>query len=210
MRKIDKGAEPPQLTSWKRKNPNGKYGDLSHVERDAIRRACAAEQFYLCGYCCDVVSGRSEDTTNEHVEAQHLAGGRTVDFSNIIASCRGVNHCDAAHRAQHLPLTPFMIECESEFRFKLSGRIEGLTDRASETIRVLNLGDSESANKALIEKRKRLCDALLWKSGVNPSDELDDEELIKLVVADLLNPQDNRLEAFSPVLANMLNEWLVR
>ena len=103
-----------------------------------------------------------------------------------------------------------MIECESEFRFKLSGRIEGLTDRASETIRVLNLGDSESANKALIEKRKRLCDALLWKSGVNPSDELDDEELIKLVVADLLNPQDNRLEAFSPVLANMLNEWLVR
>lgn len=210
MRKIDKGAEPPQLTSWKRKHPTGKYGDLTHTERDAIRKTCAAEQFYLCGYCCDAVSGGAQDTTNEHVEAQQLAPGRTVDFSNIIASCRGVNHCDAAHRSQHLPLTPFMIACESEFRFKLSGRIEGLTDRAREAIRVLNLGDSETSNKGLVEKRRHLCNALLWKNGVNPSEGLDDEELIKLVVADLQNPHDDRLEAFSPVLASMMNAWLLR
>lgn len=210
MRKIDKGAEPSQLTNWKRKNPGAKYADLTHIERDIIRRTCAAEQFYLCGYCCDAVSGESDDTTNEHVEAQHLAGGRTVDFNNIIASCKGVNHCDAAHRSQPLPLTPFMIECESEFRFKLSGRVEGLTARATETIRVLNLGDSESANKGLVEKRRRLCEALLWKNGVNPFEGLDDEELIESVVADLLKPHDDRLEAFSPVLANMMNEWLKR
>ena len=36
----------------------------------------------------------------------------------------------------HLLLTPFMNECETEFKFKISGRVEGLTYRAIETIKV--------------------------------------------------------------------------
>jgi hypothetical protein len=35
-----------------------------------------------------------------------------------------------AHGSQPLPLTPLMPECETELRFKFSGRVEGLTERA--------------------------------------------------------------------------------
>lgn len=208
MRKIDKGLEPQRLAAWRRANPNSKYEDLSHEERQAIRQACAAEQYFLCGYCCDVISGEASDTMNEHVEAQKLAPHRTVDFTNIIASCTAPHHCDNAHGSQPLPLTPFMAECEAELRFKISGRVEGLTERAKETIRVLNLGDTEVSNKALIEKRKRLCDALLFTNGIDPADGLDDDALIGMVVTDLLKPKEQRLEAFAPVLVNIMQGWL--
>ncbi len=101
-----------------------------------------------------------------------------------------------------------MVECESELRFKISGRVEGLTDRAREAIRVLNLGDADHANKALIEKRKALCHTLLWTNGIDPEQGLEDEELIRIVIADLLQPKEGRLEAFAPVLANIMSAWL--
>lgn len=210
MRKIDKGDEPDILTRWKRRNPRGTYSDLSHQERGAIREACTAEQYYLCGYCCDAISGVAADTINEHVEARDLAPNRTLDFGNIIASCRSLYNCDATHRAQALPLTPLMPECESELRFKLSGRVEGLTARARETIRVLNLGDSESSNKGLVEKRRYLCDTLLFENGVDPAEGLDDDDLIAQVITDLLQPAPDRLERFAPILANIMRDWLAR
>lgn len=208
MRKIDKGVEPPSLTAWKRDHPREKYADLPPAERQAIRHACALEQNYLCGYCCNAISGESEDTVNEHVEAQKLAPNRTVDFGNIIASCTAPHQCDDEHRSQALPLTPLMSECEQELRYKLSGRVEGLTDRAKETIRVLNLGDTEQSNKALIAKRKNLCDALLWTNGVDPAEGLEDDDLIQILIADLLQPREQRLEAFAPVLANIMRARL--
>lgn len=204
MRSIHKGAEPQGLTDWKRTHPHGTYTDLSSKERQAIRQACALEQNYLCGYCCDAISGESADTSNEHVEAQKLAPHRSLDFNNIIASCTAQHHCDNAHGSQALPLTPLMPECETEIRYKLSGRIEGLTDRAKEAIRVLNLGDSEASNKALIEKRKYLYEALIWANVGDPAEGLEDEEIIAIVIDDLLQPKDQRLIAFAPVLASMI------
>lgn len=100
-----------------------------------------------------------------------------------------------------------MPECETELRFRLSGRVEGLTDRARQTIRVLNLGDAEQNNKALIEKRKQLVDSLIWASyGHNP-DQLqleDDAELIRMLIDDLNQSRDGKLEPFAPVLSNIL------
>lgn len=208
MRHIDKGPEPPELTAWKRTNPKGNYAGLSEVERQAIRKACAGEQFYLCAYCCQPISGERDDTMNEHVEARHQAKQRSLDFTNLVASCTSPRQCDAAHGSQPLPLTPLMFECETELRFKLSGRVEGLTERARESIRVLNLGDTEAGNKALIEKRKRLSEALLWTNGINPSDGLDDEELIRMVVEDITHPENGKLAPYAPVVANMLSAWL--
>lgn len=101
-----------------------------------------------------------------------------------------------------------MPECESEIRYKPSGRVEGLTARAKETIRVLNLGDTEASNKGLIEKRKRMCDGLLWTNGFNPEDGLEDEDLIRILIDDLLQPRDQRLSAFAPVLANVMQSRL--
>jgi uncharacterized protein (TIGR02646 family) len=162
VRKIDKGNEPESLAAFKRANPHDRYRDLTEAERRDVRDACTQEQYFLCAYCCQTITGESTDTMNEHVEAQALAPNRTLDFDNIVASCKTAKQCDAAHKSQPLPLTPLMPECQVELRFKLSGRVEGTTPRAIEAIRVLNLGDTEASNKALIEKRKQLVEGLIW------------------------------------------------
>ena len=101
-----------------------------------------------------------------------------------------------------------MAECETELRFKVSGRVEGVTDRAIDTIQVLNLGDHEKNNRALIEKRKQLSNALLWTNGINPDEGLEDEELLEMLIDDLSQPQQSQMEPFMPVVINILRSWL--
>lgn len=208
MRKISKGNEPTQLTAWKRHHPKGRYKQLTEVERQAIREACTQEQFYLCAYCCQDISGTSNDTMNEHVEAQDTAPHKTLDFNNIVASCTKQKQCDAAHGSQSLPLTPLMNECENELQFMLSGRVRGLTDRARHSIEVLNLGDHERSNKGLVEKRKQFAHSLLWAQGVDPAEGLEDDELLHLMLNELSNPKDGKLDPFAPVVVNILQQWL--
>ncbi|MFZ6747361.1 hypothetical protein [Undibacterium sp. Ren11W] len=210
MRKINKREEPNSLTTWKRRNPNATYDDLDQTNpaiRQDIRNACLEEQFYLCAYCCQRITG-DLDSKNEHVEARKIAPQRSLDFSNIVASCRSKRQCDAAHGSQPLPLTPLMDECETEFKFKISGRVEGLTAQAKTSIQVLNLGDAEYLNRTLIEKRKQLSDALLFANGVEPNNQLEDEDLVQMVIDDIQRPKDGKLEPFAPVVANILRGWL--
>lgn len=168
----------------------------------------AREQFYLCAYCCKGITGTSTDTTNEHVEARSIAPHRSLEYANIVASCKTKGQCDNSHQNKHLPLTPLMDACESELKFMISGRVEGLTPRAMESIQVLNLGGNESNNKALIEKRKQFAHTLLWKSGINPHEGLEDDDVLRLVMDELLIPKDGKLDPFAPVVANILKNWI--
>lgn len=207
MRTISKGSEPSSLTAWKQANPHKRYNQLTEDIRQTIRQYALEEQFYLCAYCCQ----RIQDIAachNEHIEAQKLNSKRTLDFSNIVASCNTSNQCGAAHESQHLPLTPLMTECETELRFKISGRVEGLSDRAIVTIQVLNLGDHEKNNRALIEKRKQLSNAVLLTNGIDPNEGLEDEELLEMLIGDLLQSQRGQMEPFTPVVINILQSWL--
>lgn len=213
MRKITKraGYEPQELTDWKRSNPNKRYPQLKDgAVRQAIRTEALAEQYYLCGHCCQTLSGDG-DCHNEHVEAQDLNQNRTLDFSNIIASCNTLKQCGDSHKSQPLPLTPLMAQCETDLVFKLSGRVSGKTPDAIETIRVLNLGDTEKNNKSLIEKRKQLSLALLTGHAIAPEDEEDwaeEPELLADVINDLLTPDNGKLKPFAPVVANVLRQWI--
>ncbi len=213
MRKITKraGYEPQELTDWKRSNPNKRYPQLKDgAVRQAIRTEALAEQYYLCGHCCQTLSGDG-DCHNEHVEAQDLNQNRTLDFSNIIASCNTLKQCGDSHKSQPLPLTPLMAQCETDLVFKLSGRVSGKTPDAIETIRVLNLGDTEKNNKSLIEKRKQLSLALLTEHAIAPEDEEDwaeEPELLADVINDLLTPDNGKLKPFAPVVANVLRQWI--
>lgn len=207
MRTISKGSEPSSLTAWKRTNPYGRYNHLTENIRRIIRQHALEEQFYLCAYCCQQI--QNIDTChNEHVEAQSLNPGRTLDFSNIVASCNTSNQCGDAHKSQHLPLTPLMPECETELRFKISGRVEGLSDQAIVAIQVLNLGDHEKNNRALIEKRKQLSNTLLWTNDIDPDEGLEDDELLEILITDLSQPQQGQMEPFTPVVINILQSWL--
>jgi uncharacterized protein (TIGR02646 family) len=212
MRTINKGDEPPSLSLWKRENPHGQYNQLTedlicaNVRRN-IRQYALKEQFYLCAYCCQRIKD-IDACHNEHVEAQNLNPRRTIDFTNIVASCNTKNQCGKAHESQFLPLTPLMPECETELKFKISGRVEGLSNRAITSIQVLNLGDKENNNRALIGKRKQLSDTLLFTNGINPDEGLEDEELLKILIDELARPHQDQLEPFAPVVINILRNWL--
>jgi hypothetical protein len=69
------------------------------------------------------------------------------------------------------------------------------------------LGDVENNNRSLIEARKELTTTLLFNEhGLSP--DLEDDELILSVIADIQNPIDGKLAAFSPVAVNILYGWL--
>lgn len=218
MRKITKLSSPPKsFTNWvdkkpKAQNENEWFQELYKKQKWEIINELSvhntAEQFYVCAYCCDRIEGTRLDTVNEHVIARAIKPERSLDHTNIVASCKTKGQCDDSHKGQPLPLTPFMDESETELKFKISGRVEGLTTRATEAIKVLNLGDHERNNKALIEKRKQLSANLLWLSGIDPNEGLEDEDLLRAVIDDLKIPQKGRLEPFAPVVANILKTWI--
>lgn len=206
MRKITKGLEPQELTAWKRKHPNSRYSDLpdnaeGQAIRQAIKRETCKEQFGLCAYCCKTIDETS--SVNEHVQAQRLAPNRTMDFNNIVASCKTKGRCDDEHGSQPLPLTPLMIECETELRFRASGKVEGnKSTSATETIRVLGLN-----GKAIQDERKQMIDSLIVPDDFNGLQLIGDD-----LLADLLNdfqqPINGQLLPYSPVLINILKQFL--
>ncbi|MFJ2479155.1 TIGR02646 family protein [Pseudomonas sp. NPDC087598] len=205
MRKILKGTEPASLSQWKVRNNTATYRDLPAEERQSVRAACITEQFGLCAYCCQSISAGAAH--NEHVAAQDRFPARTLDFSNIVASCESRHHCGHGRKTQPLKVTPFMAECETELKFYLSGRVVGKTDRATESIKTLNLGDTEESNRGLIEKRKRMVDDLIFTGGLRP-DGLEDEDLLSILLEDMLTPQRGQLQPFSPVLVNVIRQIL--
>lgn len=204
MRKIVKGDEPPALTHWKRAHPRGRYSDLSAEERTCIRHTCIEEQHGLCAYCCHAIT--PDSAHNEHVEARDIASNRSLDFSNIVASCNRSKQCGKAHGHQVLPLTSLMHECETELKFYLSGRVEGLSPRAVTSIQVLNLGDCRENNRALFAARKAILDALLYDSGMDGDDlEIADIDLLMVLKEELEQPDTyNRLKPLAPVLVNVI------
>jgi len=204
VRKIVKGEEPEELSQWKRRHPNKSYKDVTEVERRAIRQAGLNEQYYLCAYCCYSIN--EDNSHNEHIHPQHVAPNQTLEFHNIVASCNEPKQCGEAHGAKIIPLTPLMPECETELKFYLSGKVKGLTERATDTINLLNLGDG---NKALINKRKQLVDALIFGCGSSPDViQLLEDELLEIIMEEINQPKDGKLEAFAPILQNILRQLI--
>ncbi|MBD8561309.1 MULTISPECIES: hypothetical protein [Pseudomonas] len=206
MRKITKGHEPPALTKWIRDNPKGRYCDLTHEERNSIRLACIEEQHGLCAYCCHAIT--QETAHNEHVAARDTTPQRALDYSNIVASCNRTKQCGKAHAHQTLPLNSLMDECETELKFYLSGRVEGLSPRAIKSIQVLNLGDCRENNRTLFSARKSILDTLLFDYGMEGNDlQAENGDLLQALLEDLRLPDtQNRLKPFSPVLVNVLRQ----
>ena len=210
MREISKGEDPALLSVWKRANPHARYPALPNEQRRAIRTSCITEQFGLCAYCCQSID--VDAAHNEHIEAQDTAPNRTLDCSNIVASCQTLNQCGHGRGTRFLPLTPLMVECESELKFYLSGRVEGLTERAKTAIYALNLGDTPESNRGLIGKRKALVEAILFSEQLDPAELVaEDDDLLVMLMDDLQTPDEQQcLQAFSPLLVNVIRHYLAR
>ncbi|NER24732.1 MAG: hypothetical protein F6J86_08990 [Symploca sp. SIO1B1] len=50
--------------------------------------------------------------------------------------------------------------------------------------------------------------SLLWTNSIDPNESLEDEELLKLLIEYLAQPQQGKLEPFAPVVINILHSWL--
>ncbi len=201
MRKITKGSEPPELTTWKHKNLYGQYTDLSYIERQAINCVARREQFGLCAYCCKKIDAQSSH--NEHIEARHLAPNRQLDFRNIVASCNTRGRCGNTHDSKPLPLTPLMAECENELKFYLSGKVIGLTQRSTDSIAVLGLD-----SRAIREERKQMVDNLIFPDKADDLQLLGDDLLIAWI-DDFQQPDGEcQLLPYSPVLVNIIRQFL--
>lgn len=208
MRKINKDVEPEVLTRWKRQNSTLRYRDLPPPESRAIRSSCITEQYGLCAYCCQSIT--LDNAHNEHVEAQDRAPNRTLDFSNIVASCHRPHQCGHGRGTRPLPLTPLMAECETELKFYLSGLVTGRTPRARVSIEALNLGHTEESNRGLVGARKSLVDALIFGLNLQPDElQFEDEAFLSLLLEDLQTPKTGKpLQPFSPVLVNVISHLL--
>jgi len=45
-------------------------------------------------------------------------------------------------------------------------------------------------------------------NGVDADEGLEDEALIEMVLADIQQPTNGKLEAYAPVVVNILQQWL--
>jgi len=152
--------------------------------------------------CCQRIDDKNSH--NEHIQAQHVASNQTLNFHNIVASCNKPKQCGEAHNTKWIPLTPLMPECETELEFSLSGRVKGITPRATDAIGILNLG-----NKELIYTRKQLLYELIFTHGEHPEElQLLDDDLLQILMEEINQPQDGQLSAFAPILQNILRQLL--
>lgn len=201
MRKIIKGDAPKSLEKWVNKHGNTNYEDLPPDIRQEIREACTKEQFYICAYCCQDIDGTNETTVNEHIIPRDKEPNKSLDFSNIVASCNRKDQCDSSHKNEILPLTPLMGECEIELEYHLNGCVEGKTERANELIKILNLGSEK-----LIYRRKQAIDTMIYGVGETPeSIRMLDFESFQIIIDDMKKVDDEgHLLPYSPVVVNFL------
>ena len=198
MRGSAKGAEPPELCSWKleqcRNGIRPEYGNLQQPERGATVRSLFAEQTGQCVYCGRQISLAVHQRYHiEHFRPQSKYHALELDYTNLFLSCGpdsedGTQNTCGNHKGNwfqedcHIPPAP--ESCADSFRFGASGRI--LADdlpEADKMIQVLNLNHPELVieRQEMIEdldselnagiKRELLCQSFLDKDndGARPS-----------------------------------------
>lgn len=207
MRQINKSPEPISLTKWKQKHLNLTYRDLNNdvggiQTRKDIRELCISDQYHLCAYCCNRIS--MNDSHNEHIKCQDFFPQNSLSFDNIVASCNTIKQCGNIKKTNNLDLTPLMPECETEIKFYLNGQVKFISDRAEQAIKILGIN-----NKGLINKRKELINALIYTIGEKPNEiKLLETELLQLLIEEINTPDaNNKLEAFAPILVNILKDF---
>ena len=214
MQQINKGTEPTKLIEYKRKNPTHRYNDLGKDDpeqiRPAIRQACLDEQAYLCAYCCRPIGANDHDCMNEHILPRQGYPQFSFDFNNIVASCTTKGGCDDAKENQEIAISPLSPRCKTEFNFNLSGTVTGLTNDAKQTIDVLKLGDSLQQNQKLVDIRRQAIINYLLSQSINPNDPVDvvDDELLTVLIDDLQQVSDGKLQPFAPVISKALQNWV--
>lgn len=150
MRKINKGTEPDFWAAYKKSHPREQYKDLEQSAdgnelRRNLREYLLWAQHGLCGYCCRRIG--LDNSLNEHIKPKSAYPNVSMDYGNIIASCRTEGeHATCGVKKENsydekLFVSPLEEGCEEEFIFYPNGQMEGVGERGKYTVETLNLND---------------------------------------------------------------------
>lgn len=184
MKRIIKGNEPATFIKFKHDNEkagiNVHYDThLGEDERKPIKNALLKEQGNICAYTLKRIS--YETSHIEHLKPEELcrqdmkAGRETVsdlDYANMVACFpikgpKGISsdkYFGAIKKGQTWTndgqdyILPLLATCEQNFKFNLSGQIEGTTDKGRNTVKLLALDHA-----ILTEERKKAIESFIGK-----------------------------------------------
>ncbi len=162
MRFIDRNSPPLALAEWKHRETVDHQrhydGSLPTEVKAAIRDNRVVDQGFLCAYTMQsirqiIVGGEQGwDAHLEHVVTRKSSRERdrleeTVDYRNLVACVNraGDLHYGASVRGdtvEDLPVNPLQSNCSERFRFRLTGKVDGVDAGAVGTIKILNLNHS--------------------------------------------------------------------
>ncbi len=122
MLNIHKSREPKSLTEH-RCHADACYENMPKEARTELKNALLTEQGYICAYCMGRIS---ENTMKvEHVASRKEVPAKQVDYSNLVACCRGnegtprdQQHCDTYKRHASLSKNPANIADRVEERIE--------------------------------------------------------------------------------------------
>lgn len=186
MKYIQKRESPQSLEEYKL-TEGASFDDLSDnhskVKRE-LKSSLMAEQGYICCYCGRRIERLSSTIEHFKPKAKGLFPELQLEYSNLLASCRGGNRerekkeryqgkkfplsCDAKKDNRVIEVCPTDPNCESYFEYDEDGEIYGVNAKAKWAIEILGL-DNEFLNnqrKAAIEPYRDLPDDTDWKSEI--------------------------------------------
>lgn len=193
MKKIDRWEEPEFWAQYKKMHPRQRYSDLKMTEdgnqvRRNLREYLLQSQHGLCCYCCRKIG--MEDSLNEHIRPQNAYPKQTMEYANLIASCKteGINAtCGSKKDKEYdedLFVSPLSEECEKYFEFYPNGQVSGVGTSGEYTCKLLNL-DAYELQRARRAQYK-ICDSY------------QDPEMVYLLF--LTPDQDGVLEPFADMI----------
>ena len=155
MLHIQKREEQQFLTDFKKKYPKKDYDSEEFAShRPVLKSGLIEEQKGLCAYCCGRIT--DDKAHNEHIEPRNpgkYASKRSLDYTNIIASCNNPETCGNKKENQYDPqkfVSPLDEDCEEKFTYHGDGKIVG--DKYTIDLLNLNAYELRNARKSVMKK----------------------------------------------------------
>ena len=159
------GNEPESLKLYRETTPNATYEGFADSDQ-LLKKALLAEQGYICSYCMQRISLKTNKQHKLRIEVEHIASQKNypykaLAFTNMAGVCNGniggMEHCDKSKKDKELHiLFPHNETCEQYITYSTSGKIlSRLSDGTVEIDlnEILNLN-----NQFLVENRRTAAD----------------------------------------------------